>query len=438
MAECIYMKKVSTGRPAWSLRLLSMAVAVVALSACEPTPGYLERWANTPGSEDKFVEYLHDRSLSHDVHVTALALLIEQWDYSASRLYNGEVLAPIEDVATRDRILADATPRLRELYDQGEAWTYKMRDAAFHLRGATENPEVLAGLDAVIIDWINNHWDPCQLGLGVVQTSALLGVAGPENAQPKVLEIIGEAAFDRVLCFGRDVTSLDWIYTSDEVAQAYIDRWTNGPVSDNTQLRFEFFEHIIRFRNVGIVRTWMFEQISGDEMDALFKNAILDALSDDPSDEDIAAYIGLLSNETYARWSAFQTIVDARGSDGLEMALTNLPAEGEFGFYDGAVRPDGLKSVTANFLCELTKLVDLGDNARSVFERHIADENINARLISIACLARFGERSTITRLTEARDALGRAPVPAPGFGAEASVQGVIDETIAAITTRLEQ
>ena len=438
MAECSYMKKVSSDRPACSLRLVSLVLLGLSLAACEPTPGYLERWANTPGSEDKFVDYLHDPDLSHEVRVTALALLIEQWDYSASRLYNGEVLAPIEDRATRDRILADATPRLRELYDQGEAWTYKMRDAAFHLRGATENPDVLAGLDAVIIDWINNHWDPCQLGLGVVQTSALLDVAGPENAQPKILETIGEAAFDRVLCFGRDVTSLEWLYTSEEVAQAYVDRWANGPISDNMQLRFEFFEHVLRFRGTSTARTWMFEQISGDEMDALFKNAILDALSDDPSDEDIQAYVGLLANETYARWSAFQSIIDARGSDGLEMVLSNLPSEGEYGFYDGAVRPDGLKSVTSNFLCELPKLVELGDNARSVFERHIADENINARLISIACLAQFGERSTITRLTEARSDLGRSPVAAPGFGPEASVQGVIDDTIAAITTRLEQ
>ena len=432
------MNKLSSIPTKWSGRLATLALVLFAASACEPTPGYLERWANTPGSEDKFVAYLVDPSLSHEVHVTALELLIQQWDYSASELYNGEVLTQIEDTAARDRIIGDATPKIRELYDQGEAWTYKMRDAAFHLRGATNNEEVLAGLDAVIIDWINNHWDPCQLGLGVVQTSALLEVAGPENAQAKVLEIIGEAAFDRLLCFGRDVHSLDWIFTSEEVSQAYIDRWTNGPVSENTQLRFEFFEHLIRFSNTSAMRTWMFEQIAGDEMDALYKNAILDALSDDPSDADIDGYVTLLSNETYARWSAFQSIVEARGSDGLEMVLTSLPAEGEYGFYDGAVRPDGFKSVTSNFLCQLTKLVELGDNARGVFERHIADENVPARLISISCLAQFGERSTINRLTEARNALGRAPVPAPGFGAEASIQSVIDETIAAINTRLAQ
>ena len=432
------MNKLSSTPAHWSGRLATLAIILFAASACEPTPRYLERWANTPGSEDKFLAYLVDPTLSHEVRVTALELLIRQWDYSASELYNGQTLTQIEDTAVRDRILLDATPKIRELYEQGEAWTYKMRDAAFHLREATNNDEVLAGLDAIIIDWINNHWDPCQLGLGVVQTSALLDVAGPETAQPKVLEIIAEAAFDRVLCFGRDVHSLDWVIGSEEVAQAYIDRWTNGSNSENTQLRFEFFEHLIRFRNTSAMRTWMFEQISGDEMDAIYKNAILDALSDDPSDADIDGYVTLLTNETYARWSAFQSIVEARGSDGLEIVLSSLPADGEYGFYDGAVRPDGLKSVTSNFLCELTKLVELGDNARGVFERHMADENVPVRLIAIACLAKFGERSTIARLTESRDALGTDPVPAPGFGAEASIQSVIDESIAAITTRLAQ
>jgi hypothetical protein len=421
-----------------SVRLATLAIVFFAVSACEPTPRYLERWANTPGSEERFLAYLVDSSLSHEVRVTALELLIQQWDYSASDLYGGEVLQQIEDTEVRDRIVLDATPKIRELYDQGEAWTYKMRDAAFHLRGSTHNEEVLAGLDAIIIDWIGNHWDPCQLGLGVVQTSALLEVAGPENAQSKVLEIIGEAAFDRLLCFGRDVHSLDWIFSSEEVAQAYIARWTDGQLSDNPQLRFEFFEHLIRFRNTTSVRTWMFEQITGDEMEALYKNTILDVLSDDPSDADIDGYVTLLSNESYARWSAFQSIVEARGSDGLEMVLTSLPPEGEYGFYDGAIRPDGLKSVTSGFLCELTKLQELGDNARGVFERHMEDENLPARLISIACLANFGERSTVTRLTEVRDGLGDDPVPVVGFGEEASLQSVIDETIAAITARLAQ
>lgn len=422
----------------WSAQLALTVALTVGAAACEPTPRYLERWANTPDSEVRFIEYLTDSELSHEVHVTALELLIEQWDYSASSLYNGSVLLQIEDADTRDAILRDATPKIRELYDRGEAWTYKMRDAAYHLRAATSNPDVIALLDAIIDDWIGNHWDPCQMGLGVVQTSELLNVAGVENAQGKIIEVVSEGTFERLLCFGRDVQNLDWLRASDEVAQAYISRWEDGEVSENTQLRFEFFEHMIRFRDTAVMRTWMFQQISGDDMEALYKNAILDALSDDPTDADIDGYITLLSNETYARWSAFQSIIEARGSDGLETVLSNLPATGEYGFYDGAVRPDGLKSVTSNFLCELTKLTELGDNARSVFERHIGDENVNSRLIAIACLAKFGERSTINRLTETRTALGREPVPAPGFGAEASIQSVIDETIAAITARLAQ
>ncbi|MFT6396008.1 MAG: hypothetical protein ACJAYU_000750 [Bradymonadia bacterium] len=416
------MNKPATIATKWSAHIALTIALGLGVMACEPTPGYLERWANTPNSEDRFIEYLTDAELSHEVHVTALELLIEQWDYSASSLYNGGLLLQVEDVSSRDAILRDATP--------------KIRDAAYHLRAATSNEEVIVSLDAIIIDWIGNHWDPCQMGLGVVQTSELLSVAGVENAQAKVIEVVSEGTFERLLCFGREVQNLEWLRASNEVAQAYISRWEDGEISENPQLRFEFFEHLIRFRNTEVMRTWMFQQIAGDGMEALYKNAILDALSDDPTDEDIEGYITLLSNETYARWSAFQSIVEARGSDGLEAVLTNLPPTGEYGFYDGAVRPDGLKSVTSNFLCELTKLVELGDNARSVFERHITDENVNSRLISVACLAKFGERSTISRLTEVRDALGADPVPAPGFGTEASVQSVIDDAIAAISARL--
>lgn len=421
-----------------SLRSLPLLLVLgsLLLAACEPTPGYLRRWANTEGSEEKYIGYLQDPDLSHQVHVTALELLIEQWDYSMGYLSGGEAVRGMPDAAERDATLRDATPRLRALYDQGGEWTAKMRDAAFHLRQATADPEVRAGFDAVILDWLNNHFDPCEVSRGTVPTTQLLAVLDPAAATPKITEIVQESAFDRVLCFGRDVPQLEWMHSSDTVAAAYIARWESGNISENAQLRFELLEQMLRFDNTEPMREWMFAQLGSADADPLHKNLILDALSRDPSDADIEGYTELLGTETYARWAAFQAIVNARGSDGLEMVLSSLPATGEYGFYNGQVRPDGLKSVADNIVCALPKLTELGDNARVVFERHMSDANVPARLISISCLGRFGDRQTVQRLSAARAELGRQPVPAPGFGTDASIQGVIDEAIAAIQARL--
>lgn len=310
-----------------------------------------------------------------------------------------------------------------------------MRDAAFHLRQASAAPEARAPYDAVLADWFENHYDPCALGRGTVSTTQLLSVMDPVAATPKLTEVLREGAFDRVLCLGRDVPALEWLNASEPVAAAYVERWESGNISEHPQLRFEMLEHMLRYGGTEAMRAWMFARLSDPEFDPLFKNLILDSLSRSPSDADVEGYVALLGNETYARWAAFQAIVNARGSDGLEQALSGLPAESEYGFYDGQVRPDGLKSVAENIVCSIPKLAELGDNARVVFERHIADPNLAARAIAVTCLGRFGDRQTVGRLTAARDALGRAPVSAPGFG-ETSVQAAMDLAIAAIQARL--
>ncbi len=406
----------------------------LALAGCEPTPSYLDRWANTPGSEDRFEGYLHDPDLSHETRVRALELLIEQWDHSMSRLNGGASVRQIADATERDAVLRDVTPRVRELYDEGGAWTHKMRDAAFNLRQATNDASIRAGYDAILQDWFNTHWDPCLQSAGVVSTSQVLTAIGAENAVAKIDEVIAEGAFDRVLCFGRDVTSVEWVYASDSTAQAFATRWDAGEVSENTQLRFEYFEYMLRFSDTPSMRNWLFDRLSDDSLDPLFKNAILDAVAENPTDADIEGYTRLLTNETYGRWAAVQAIVNARGSDGLEHVLSNLPADGEYGFYDGRVRADGFRSVSNNIVCTLTKLEELGDNARVVFERHIADANVPARLISISCLAKYGDRQTVARLNTASAAMAE-PVPAPGYGEGATIQSVIAETVAAITAR---
>ncbi|MCB9521592.1 MAG: hypothetical protein H6699_12080, partial [Myxococcales bacterium] len=356
--------------------------------------------------------------------------------YSYTLLAGGGAVKDIQDVGQRDQILQGVVPHMRTRYAESDASAVEMRDAAYNLRQATTTPAVIAEFDGILADWLLNKWDPCRVGTGVVRIVDLFEVLGATVGSPKIVEVVREGAFDRVLCFGRDVTDLSWMKTSNEIAQAYIDRWTAGNVDQNTQLKFEYLEQALRLSAAPAMRAWIFDQLNNPDTDPLFKNAMLDAVSTTRTDADADGYRRLLTNETNARWAAFQALVDGGGSEGLELALSSLPPTGEYGFYRDAVRPDGLKSVTSSFLCTLTKLTELGDNARVVFERHIGDENVPARVISIACLGFYGDRGTVGRLQDAKSALGRTPVPAPGFGEGASVQDVIDATISAIETRL--
>lgn len=422
-------------------RSASSALAIALLAAfvsvgCEPTPAYLERWANTPESEEKFAGYLLDESLSHEVHVKALELLIAQWQYSSGMLMNGGILRDMQPIAERDATLRDAAPRLRAIYDEGDASRMRMRDAAFHLRMATDDTSIKDLYNAVVQDWVNNHWDPCEASGGAVRVADLIEAAGQAAVETKLVEILRESPFDRVICFGREVgTSVPWMLESTAVAEAYVHRWDNGETTDNLQLRFEMLEDMSAYIQVPAMRTWMFAQLTNNELDPVLKNAILDILSDNPSDEDVAGYRELLANETYARWSAVQQILDIQGSDGLRFILDNLPADSQYGFYDGAQRPDGLKSVAQRIVCVMPKLQELGDNARVVFEQHIRSDNNPVRTLAIGCLAFVGDSQTVGRLQELRTELGRRAVPATSWGAEATLQDVIDETIAAIQTR---
>ena len=418
--------------------LSALALALLAplvLGACEPTPAYLQRWANTPESEDRFEEYLLDETLSHEVHVKALELLLEQWQYSSSKLVNGGIVRDMRPIAERDATLRDAAPRLAALYEDGGATALRMRDAAYHMHLATDDVAIKDTYLAVVRSWVN-AWDPCESSGGSVRIADLIQVAGEEAVGAKLVEHLRESPFDRVICLGREVgNSVPWMMESTAIAEAYTQRWENPENPDNPQLRFEMLEDMAAYIGVPAMRTWMFNQLTNPDLDALFKNAILDVLSDNPSDEDVAGYRDLLANESYARWSAMQQILAIQGSDGLTFVLDNLPAEGLYGFYDGAQRPDGLKSVAENIVCVMPKLDELGDNARVVFERYIRSENNPVRTLAIGCLAFVGDSQTVTRLQSLRTELGRRAVPATSWGEDVSLQDVIDASIASIQSR---
>lgn len=422
------------------IRALMAALTVsfsLALAACEPTPAYLEKWANREGSEEMFARYLRDPDVSHEVRVTALRLLLEQWDYSASLFReDGGILREIPDAAERDATILDALPRVRELYAE-EANRVKMRDVLFTLRPASDSAEVRAAIDETLLDWLNNHWEPCVESASPVSPGRLVETLGQAAAEPRLVRTIAEGGFNDLLCQGRTVDRVEWLAQSDALAQAYVDRWRAGIDTNSLQLKVELVDHMLRMRSRPAIRQWMFAGANDPSIEPEIRNLLLEWITREEVDGDRERIVELLRvSETYARWSAFELLVNRGGSDGLELALTSLPSTGEYGFYRGEVLPNGFRSVAENVVCPITRLQELGDNARAVFQRHIADANPYVQVLAIECLKRFGDSSTIARLTELKTALGRAPVAAPRFGEGVTVQSLIDETITAIQTRI--
>lgn len=368
--------------------------------------------------------------------MTALELLIEQWDYSMSLLAGGRAFEPIADPGVRDALLRDAAPHLRALYERGEMWVPKMRDAAYHLRGVATDAGVRALYDDVLHDWLTNHWEPCRVGGGVLGVGQVVEALGPERSLPTLVPVILESPADRVLCLARDTANVEWIRSSDLMARAWVTRWASGNVPENEQLRFEFLEHMLSTSGAPEMRAWMFARLEDRDTPALYKNAILDAATRNPRVSDLGAFTRLLSVPSYTRWAAMQALVDSGGTQGLEHVLQNLPADGEYRFYDGVLREDGFQSAARNIACAIPKLGELGDNARRVFERYIDSPNVPARVLSVTCLERFGDRQSLARLRAVRSAMGRSAPPAVGFGPDATVADVIDRAIAAIEARI--
>lgn len=414
------------------LALLSL-FAMVAV-ACEPTPAYLERWANRDGSEEMFAGYLHDPEVSHEVHVKALELLLDQWSYSSGMFVGGQVLRDMPDAAERDATIRDALPHLQARFANEETHG-AARDALFMVRQGTDDPALRGQIDDMLLSYVNDTWNPCVETGTLVNPSQIMTMLGRERVEPRLARTISEGEFTDVLCQIRNLRNVEWLPQSEALATAFVNRWQSGNLSDQPQWNYEVLEHMIQFRDLDVMRNWMFETAALDDVDPNHKNLILTVLRDNPREDDIDRYVGMLTNTSYTRWSAFKTIVDRQGSAGLELALTSLPADSEYGFFEGSVQENGFKRVAEDVVCSITKLGELGDNARQVFERHVSSANPYTQALSITCLKRYGDAQTITTLTEYRGTLGSDPIAVPRFGGQ-SLQELLDEAVAAIQERV--
>lgn len=415
--------------------LFALALGTVAAGGCTPTPGMLEKWANRDGSEEMFAEYLQNPDLTPEIRTTALRLLIDQWQYSSQMFLNGRVLRAMPDATQRDATILSVVPHLTARYADAATRT-QARDATYQIRGGTDSAEVHAALDGILMQYVNSDWSPCVESGGSVSSSQVFTVLGAERVEARIVAVVTDGTFDEVLCVTRTVGNVPWLIESTAVGSAITARWDAGNLSDVPQFNFELLEFLMRYKTVEPVRAWFFARLSDPNFDPTFKNAVLDWLGRNPAESDIAQYMLLLNNERYTRWSATQAIVDRNGSDGLRTVLQSLPATGEYAFYDGEVRPDGFRSVADRVFCTLTKLQEIGDNARRVFEEALANPGVPARALALSCLKTFGDAQSVTTITTWKTSLGNAAVPVAGFGEGVTLQTLADETVTAIQARL--
>lgn len=429
----------STRTAGRSLRAALLGITLLTgfvTAGCEPTPAYLERWANTDGSEGKFAGYLKSTDVSHEVRVTAMRLLLDQWQYSSAMFLNGQVLREMPDAAERDRVILATIPHLQARF-AAEGTRNATLDALFQIRAGTDSAEVKAALDGMLLGWINEHWSACLQRSGQVPVSQFFNAVGAEAGSPALIRTVAEGSPADLECVRRTLEQISWAYRQSALADALIARWRGGPLAENPQLTFNFFEHITRYQELPQVREWLFGLLSDPNTDPLYTNAALDVLSRNPTDGDAPRFDALLSAPRNIKWAAFKTIVERDGSAGLGRALGALPAQADYTYYDGGTPADGFRSAARNVVCAIPKLTELGDNARQQFELHLRSPNLYTRALAWTCLERFGDAQTINNLTTVLTELGPEPIPVPGFGPTATFQSLAPEVITAIQTRLQ-
>ena len=414
---------------------LSCLVALTLLSAgCQNTPEKLEKWANTEASEELYKSVLLDPKSTPELRKAALFHLFDQADFSASMLMGGGFLKEMPD-ATRSEAIRDALPRIKaELLDKEGPKRIKARDLLYQVRQAVADAPTKEAIDALLLEWVTNSWNP-QAEVGTVAFRDIAGVLGAEKVSPVLVKVLSskELTFEQVRGLQTQLRRTSWLPKADSVAAALLPVWDRTDIPNDPQLRVDFLDDLAAFTESASLQAWLVARSTDPKTDPTFANIMMDMLKGMVvNDSLIASYTNMLQKESVSRWAAFQKLVEAKNSEGLEMALSKLPVGGEYGAWDRGVVPNGF-SEAGKSVCSLSKLAEMGDAARRVFEAHIADANIHAAALSVRCLQTLGDASTIAKLEDAKNGPhARKEIPAWGgmkFGA------LVAETSAAIKTR---
>jgi len=409
--------------------------ALTLLSAgCQNTPSKLEKWANTENSEELYKTVLLDPKSNDELRKIALFHLVDQADYSAAMLMGGGFLKEMPD-ATRSRAISDALPRIKaELLDKEGSKRIKARDLLYQIRLAVTDAPTKEAIDVLLLEWVANSWNP-QSEVGTVAFRDIAGILGTEKVSPILIKILSskELTFAQVRGLQTQLNRTAWLPKADALAAALLPVWDRTDIPNDPQLRVDFLDDLAAFKESPALQGWLVARAADPKTDPIFANIMMDILKGMVvNDSLIASYTNMLQKESVSRWAAFQKLVEAKNSEGLELALSKLPVSGEYGAWDRGIVPNGF-SEAGKSVCSLSKLADMGDNARRVFEAHIGDANIHAAALSVRCLQVLGDANTIAKLEAAKSgANAKTEIPAWGgmkFGA------LLAESVTAIKTR---
>ena len=409
--------------------------ALTLLSAgCQNTPSKLEKWANTENSEELYKTVLLDPKSNDELRKIALFHLVDQADYSAAMLMGGGFLKEMPE-ATRSRAISDALPRIKaELLDKEGSKRIKARDLLYQIRLAVTDAPTKEAIDVLLLEWVANSWNP-QSEVGTVAFRDIAGILGTEKVSPILIKILSskELTFAQVRGLQTQLNRTAWLPKADALAAALLPVWDRTDIPNDPQLRVDFLDDLAAFKESPALQGWLVARAADPKTDPIFANIMMDILKGMVvNDSLIASYTNMLQKESVSRWAAFQKLVEAKNSEGLELALSKLPVSGEYGAWDRGIVPNGF-SEAGKSVCSLSKLADMGDNARRVFEAHIGDANIHAAALSVRCLQVLGDANTIAKLEAAKSgANAKTEIPAWGgmkFGA------LLAESVTAIKTR---
>lgn len=409
-----------------SLVVLLAIVLGLLTTACEVTPGFVERWENRPGSEERFIEWLHREDTSQEVKNKSFELLLRQWEYSGPMFRNPNVriLAGIPSDAARAATVRANLPVMRELTEQGGNWRFRGREQAYYIRRGVTDESLRAEVDAFLIEWFDNHWDPCEAGPSAIGARDVLNLIGREQGEGVIAGVIRNAdPHTAMICLRDQAAGVEWLGRSDEVAAAVRTRWIDGPQyteaegEDSPQVgprRIRFLEFIQGMAKHPDIKALLFERIDARDIDA---SLMLGILGEARSDEDLAALESLVGRDGLARWYAFRTLVEVEGVDGLRRALGAVPASGAFEQWAGdEPREDGFRH-GAGIACGSAQLSENASTMRPVLLDAAASGPLPRRTLATVCLISVANADVATRLQAIRGELESDPeLPAWGEG----------------------
>lgn len=417
--------------------LCTLLAAAFLLTACEVTPGFVERWENRPGSEERFIEWLHSESTSQDVKVKSMELLLRQWEYSGPMIRDQQrgVLRNIPS-SSRVPVMRANLSTIRELMEEPGTWKFRGREQAIYFRRATEDPQLLEEIDGLLVHWFENHWNPCESAPTAVSTSDALNVLGEERGSPFVTRILREGDFHAAsICLRDQVSGVEWISTSEDVALAFAHRWDNGPLpgEDNptrdTQL-IRFLEFLQTMSANPAAKAWMIDRVADTE--ETYRTVFQHILTSSTSEEDVASLVSLLERDSRTRWYAFRLLIDTEEIDGLRRGLSAMPRSANFARWDDEGDDPEAMRKGVEVACGSPKLSEIAEAARPLLHEAAASNHPVNRVIAVLCLSRIGNEESAERLQAIRADLGD-DIEIPHWSEQgATLQALIDGAIARI------